>query len=166
MFNTTNKAWTEVSRMNEAIHNASCVVFEGRIVFSGGYNINNGEINTVEAYDHIDDSWTNMPNMIAERCWHKSVAIKNKLFIVGNLSSHTFEVFDSFSKKFASLQHPSINSRIYKIADVTSIGNKVVIFNKGDGPVFLYDVENDAWSEKSCEATKHVEFFSCASIPQ
>ena len=43
--------------------NASCAVFEGRIVVTGGYNDNEGLLNTVEAYDHIDYSWKNMPNM-------------------------------------------------------------------------------------------------------
>ena len=107
----------------------------------------------------------NMPNMIKERSHHKSVAIKNKLFVVGGLSTQTIEVFDSSSKKFALLQHPSINLRSHYILDVTSIGNKIVLFSNKDGSVFLYDVENDVWSEKSCEATKHIKYFSCARLP-
>ena len=48
---------------NVARENSSCAVFEGRIVVSGWYNNNEGLLNTVEAYDHIDDSWKYMPNM-------------------------------------------------------------------------------------------------------
>ena len=162
---TTNKMWREIARMNESRYNASCVVFEGKIVVTGGRNDNYIDLNTVEAYDHINDSWTKMPNMIEEKYCHKSVAIKNKLFIVSYLFTHTFEVFDSFSKKFALLQHPSISSRLYYIADVISIGNKIVIFSNRYGSVFLFDVEIDVWSEKSCDATKHIEYYSCASIP-
>ena len=88
------------------------------------------------------------------------------MFVVDNLFNLTIEVFDLSSKKFALLQHPSISSILYYIADVTSIGNKVVMFADRNGSVFHYDVENDAWSENSCEATKHIEYFSCASIPQ
>ena len=107
-----------------------------------------------------------MPNMIHRRIFHKSVAIKNKLFVVGGYISDNIEVFDSSSKKFTLLQHPSLNLESYCIADVTSVGNKVVMFSNDNGSVFIYDVENDAWSEKSCEATKHTSQFSCASIPQ
>ena len=165
-FSTTNKTWTQIARMDEARRYASCVVFEGRIVVSGGYNDNDGYLNTVEAYDHIEDSWANMPNMIERRRFHKSVAIKNKLFIVGGLFSKAIEVFDLYSKKFALLQHPSINMRLELVADVSSIGNKVVIFSDREGSVFYHDVENDVWSEKSCEATKNTQHFSCASLPQ
>ena len=149
-----------------ARRHASCAVFEGRIVVSGGYNYIDGNLNTVEAYDHIDDSWTKMPNMIERRSSHKSVAIKTRLFVVGSFISNTIEVFDSSSKKFALLQHPYTNFKAYYIADVISIGNKIVLFSKKEGLVFLYDVENNAWSEKSCEATKYIEYFSCASLPQ
>ena len=165
-FSTISKKWNEISEMKEERRYASCVVFEGRIVVSGGHNNNDWNLNTVEAYDHIDNLWTYMPNMIKRRSYHKSVAIKNKLFIVDSLFNKTIEVFDSSSEKFALLQHPSFNLRLQSIADVTSIGNKVVIFSNGEGSVFVYDVENEVWSEKSCEATKHVEYLSCASIPQ
>ena len=107
-----------------------------------------------------------MPNMIETRYSHKSVAIKNKLFIISGYNSHTIEVFDSSSKNFTLLQLPSTNLDSYYIADVTSIGNKVVLFSNYNGSVFFYDVENDAWSEKSCEATKGIEYFSFTSLPQ
>ena len=170
MFNTINKTWKKFARMNEFRDNASCVVFEGRIVVSGGFNNIDGRLktvlNTVEAYDHVDDSLTNMPNMIERRSSHKSVAIKNKLFIISGYNSHTLEVFDSSSKNFTLMQLPSTNLDSYYIADVTLIGNKVVLFSNLNRSVFLYDVANDAWSEKSCKATKHIQYFSCASLPQ
>ena len=62
-FNTKNKTWRKTASTNVARENSSCAVFEGRIVVSGGYNNNKGLLNTVEAYDHIDDSWKYMPNM-------------------------------------------------------------------------------------------------------
>ena len=69
--------------MNVSISYTSCAVFEGRIVVSGGYN--NGFLSTVEAYDHIAEKWTNMLNIVEETYHHKSVAFKNKLFIVGEI---------------------------------------------------------------------------------
>ena len=151
--------------MKVARQNASCSVFEGRIVVTGGYNNNYGLFNTVEAYDHIDDSWTKMPNMNIRRHSHKSVAIRNRLFIIGDCFNQAIEVFDSCSNKFALLQHPPINMRNFYTAALTSIGNKVVVFSNRDGSVLFYDVEKDVWSKKSCVASKHIEYFFCATVP-
>ena len=79
--NTKSLKWKEVSRMNTARDLSACSVFEGRIIISGGrfHDI----LNTVEAYDHVGNSWENIVNMVIERCGHKSVAVKNKLFAIG-----------------------------------------------------------------------------------
>ena len=71
--------------------------FKKKIEVSG--RLNNTTIltlNTVEAYDHVANKMTYMPNMIEKKFCHKSVAIKNKLFIVD----------DSVSNKFVLLKLP------------------------------------------------------------
>ena len=164
-FSTTYRKWNKIAEMKIARSDASCVVFEGRIVVSGGHNNNFVRLNTVEAYDHIDNSWTNMPNMIKRRCSHKTVAIKNKLFIVGGLVSFNFEVFDSCSNKFVLLKYES-TSLLYAFASyITTLGKKVIIFNNKNGSITIYDVENNELVEKICEATQHIKHFSCAKIP-
>ena len=90
--------------MHQARKFASCTVFEGRVFVSGGFN--NIQLNNVEAYDHIDDSWSNMPNMIERRHHHRSVAIKNKLFIIGGHKVSSVEVFHSVCNKFVLLKFP------------------------------------------------------------
>lgn len=82
-FNTKNKSWRKTASIKVAREDASCTVFEGRIVVSGGYTNNNVHLKTVEAYNHTDDSWTNMPSMIEVKILPKSIAIKNKLFVFG-----------------------------------------------------------------------------------
>ena len=64
MLNTRKNIWKEVSKMSSARGVASSVVFEGRVVVTGGWNNLAEETNLVEAYDHINDSWTSMPSMI------------------------------------------------------------------------------------------------------
>ena len=167
VFDTTNITWKEISRINEARFDASCVVFEGRIVVSGGLNNNDEILNTVEAYDHVDNSWTNMPNMIEERYCHKSVAIKNKLFIVGGVFvNRSIEVFDSHCNKFVLIKQPTngLSEYISNISDALSIGNKIVIFSNEEGCVLIYDVDKNKWSRKSCEATKNILHFSCYKL--
>ena len=80
-FKTIDKSWKTISKMNQLRSDASCVVFEGRIVVSGGWS--NVNFNTVEAYDPLADTWSPMPSMIERRYRHTSTAMRNKLFIVG-----------------------------------------------------------------------------------
>ena len=165
VFNTINKTWKEIAFINVARQYASCVVFEGRIVVSGGHNAIDGTLNTVESYDHIDNSWKHMPKMVEERYCHKSVAIKNKLFMIGGLLNTSVEVFDSCSNKFVLLKYNSANLRPKNVSDITTLGNRILIFNNNNGSVLIYDVEDNEWEEKSCEATQDIKYFSCAKVP-
>ena len=164
VFDTKNQTWNKVARMKQRRSNASCAVFEGRIVVTGGSNRDNGVLNTVEAYDHIDDSWSKMPNMVESSQDHKSVAIKNKLYVVTGFGDTDSEVFDSNSNTFVLLKR-SRNFLKYKISGVTTIGNMLALFIGVDGAVIVYDVENDVLSEKHCEATERLYWFSCAKLP-
>ena len=164
MFNAADCSWKEVAKMNISRSNASCTVFEGKIVVSGGYN--NGLLNTVEAYDHIANEWTNMLNMVEERCDHKSVAVKNKLFIVGG-NTTTCEVYDSGCGKFSSLKllKETIYGFLRSPSEVLSIENKLLIFKRYEKNVLIYDIEKDDWSEKPCSLIQNRDD-SCVKVPQ
>ena len=57
--------------------------FKEKIVVTGGFNNTTLlTLNTVEAFDHVANKLTYIPNLIEEKFCHKSVAIKNNLFIV------------------------------------------------------------------------------------
>ena len=165
-FCTINKKWKQIAKINVTRQLASCAVFEGRIVVSGG--ISDGNMKTVEAYDHVDDSWKYMPSMIERRDFHKSVAIKNKLFLVGGSTFDScIEVFDSLCNRFVLIENPKgLNKYIADISDVVSVGNKIFIFSNKEGCVLIYDVQVNKWSRKSCEATKTIEQFLCSALPK
>ena len=167
-FSTTNKKWREIAEMKVAKRFVSCVVFEGRIVVSGGLNDNNGTLNTVEAYDHIDNSWTNMPSMIKRRSSHNSVAIKNKLFLVGGFLSSSIEVFDSHCNKFALFKNvpEGFSTYLSYISNVASVGNKVVFFSIIKKCILFYDIENNEWSEIHCKAISNINYFSLSKVPK
>ena len=106
--------------------------------------------------------------MVKRRYCHKSVAIKNKLFLVGGgaIFDRDVEVFDSHCNKFVSIkEHPKWLDES-NISDVLSIGNKIVIFSNEEGCVLIYDVDKNKWSRKSCEATKNIVHFSCSKLPK
>ena len=145
--------------MNTARRFSACSVFEGKIVVSGGNFY--GRINTVEAYDHVADMWTKMPNLKKRRCNHKSVAVKNKLFVIGGTFRNSCEVFDSTTKKFTLLRQPKF-APYYNLNDYTEvliIGSKIFLY-QNNSKVITYDFENKEWSEKICEATKNIRSFS------
>ena len=172
-FNTKDRTWKEVASMIETRWVASCAVFGGRIVVSGGNTqVGNLGSNTVEAYDHIADKWSYMPNMIERRSCHKSVAIKNKLFVVGGRDTKTCEVYDSICNKFVFLKSPqeTLREKLIRPAEVISIGNKLVVFcdqlGKCSRYILFYDVDSDEWSEESWNAEKSLSKFSCVKVPQ
>ena len=165
-FDTKRKLWKEINRMNEARAEAACAVFEGKVVVSGGYN-NDGSLNTVEAYDHVGDAWSYLPNMINARFRHKSVSIKNKLFIIGG-SSTTCEMFDSRCNKFVLLKPLPVSyiNSLDRVNEVITIGSKLVVFGNECERVIYYDAENDAWSEETCGITNNLGSYSCTKVPQ
>ena len=134
-----------------------------------GGKTNNGETNIVEAYDEIEDSWTNMPKMIKTRIYHKSVAIKNKLFLIGGFLSSNIEVFDSHCNKFALFKHvpEGFSTYLSYISNVASVGNKIVFFfSIIKLCILFYDIENTEWSEIHCEALSNIDYFSLSKVPK
>ena len=164
-FNVNDKSWKEVADMQGGRKDAACAVFEGKVSVSGG--INNGRIlNTVEVYDHVDDSWSYLPNMNVPKVSHKSVAVSNKLFVVGVYVTNC-EVYDSTCKKFVFLKQPQtslMDYLNYPPTYLTSIGSKlIVITNESD--ILLYDMVENEWSKKHCKAIKGIVRNACAKLP-
>ena len=166
-FNTYDCKWKKVASMREVREFAGCAVFEGRVVVSGGRNGRN-VLNTVEAYDHVADLWSKLPNMLQERYCHKSVSVNNKMFVVEGCTANC-EVYDSFSNKFVSLKSapqstlPQV-SCLY--SQVVPIGSQILIFRSREKVVLIYDVDNDTWSEKSFQIMEHFTGLSIAKVPQ
>ena len=159
--------WKKISEMSQPRNCSACSVFEGRIFVSGGYF--DGSLNIVEAYDHVGNTWENMPNMIENRFGHKSVAVKNKLFIVGGINTVSFEVYDSNTENFSLLKEPQLGIRkvLYEPMEALTIGRKIFVFKvfMYKTSVLIYDLDKNEWSEKKCKAKKNAENFSFAKLP-
>ena len=57
--NTAGENLREVARMYQL--KSACAFFQGRVYVSGGKNNQARALNTVEAYDHVTDTWSHMP---------------------------------------------------------------------------------------------------------
>ena len=164
--------WSEVARMNEARTACSCAIYEGRVVVSGGWNYQNTNgLKTVEAYDHVSDTWSSMPNMTEGRYYHSIVAMKNKLFVLGGCranESESCEVFDSESKKFVFLKQKltSMVTKPHTVNNTFFIGSKIITLCENSNKICCYDVEKDEWSEETFNITKNLYDFSSTIIPK
>ena len=99
-------------------------------------------------------------NRINERARHESVAVKNKLFVIGGLYTNNSEVFDSTIKNFTLLKQPT-GFNLCVPHEVITIGSKIYVF-KDIGEVIIYEFENNEWSLKKCQATRgKALFFLC-----
>ena len=165
-FNIKTGKWTEIARLEEARSNASCAVFEGRVVVSGGFN-DGRDLSSVEAYDHVADLWSCFPGMVERRSWHGSIARKNKLFVVGALFKMTYEVFDSTCGKFVLLTPPTelLRKRLSNPTGVFTVGCKLVVIYSLYSVAFTYNIDEGGWRKELCEYKEGLIDFKCAKVP-
>ena len=164
VYDTISKKWIEVAKMNDNRLHAASTVFEGRVVFSGGYN-DDGDLRTVEAYDHVADKWSYMPSMIHESYHHHMLAISNKLFALGcGEFSDICEVYDSICKKIVVIKsHPTFFDGYRD--QVISIGRNILVFKSLSKKVAKYDHDKNEWSDESFDLTEDIIHFNCFKIP-
>ena len=100
--------------------------------------------------------------MIEERFNHAAVSMGNKIFAIGGLNNSSCEVFDSFSRKFTSVNATLMKtfkpSRSYAVC----VGNKIIVFSKvwclSETRIFVYDVVNGSLSEKTNNIVNNLAF--------
>ena len=168
-FNTKCRTWRQCAVLNGDRCQASSVVFEGKIVVSGGFSWNAGSLNSVEVYDHMAGSWSYMPNMIERRYEHISVAVKNKLFILGGaeIFCEIFcEMFDTRCNKFIKVKPPpnSLTFDILRPESVISIGSKLAVFGNQTYTILFFDVEKEEWCEEPFEVTRKLMGYRCTKV--
>ena len=165
-FSTKSLTWHGIAGMSAGRFVADCTVFQGRIVVTGGFggeNFNRREgLNSVEAYDHVADSWTRMPDMVVGRFEHKSVAIKNKLYVFGGVGQY-WEVYDSTCNRFETVVGATYC--IEKPSAVLSVGTKITVFNHVEHEVYYYDVTNGEWTSEYCEVLGDYQHYGAVKLP-
>ena len=152
---------------------AACAVFQGNIVVSGGLvpgiepifgDPCNLETSTVEVFK--DGKWSGMPSTVYRVSGHSLVAVKNKLFVIGD----SFEVFDDICRKFVVMKKvPSSLKFLFEqknFVGAVSLANKIFVFRKNKTEVFVYDVIKEEWTTEICEAAKSIKFGCCVKLPQ
>ena len=144
-YNSKTKTWLKMASLKVGRNCASCSVFEGKIVVSGGYNT--GNLKSVEAYCCHENKWTCLPYMINKRACHGQVSMGNKLFVIGGYYKFTCEVFDIISRRFTCINKIVKPEECDCAMSAICIGYKIVTlprFPRRDyskiKKVFIYDV--------------------------
>ena len=101
------------------------------------------------------------------RCHHKSVVVKNKLFVIAG-GTDISEVYESTSKKFTVLK-PSFD--LYDIREkhpfaAFNIANKLYVYFNGSFNVFCFDTIKGKWCEIPSKQTEHLSYFSAIKVPR
>ena len=162
-YDINNNTRNKIADLNAARYYAACTVFEGKVVVTGGiYNC--FRLKSVEAFDHHENKWTFLPDMIEERCNHAAVSMGNKMFVIGESSYNDCEVIDSISRKFTAINSiinfASFESHQFK---AFNIGNYIVVIQHSltktsltKTIVYLYKVDKEKWINVECDFTKNV----------
>ena len=180
--NLKDFSWQEKSRMREARESPSSCVFEGRIIVTGGLqnneygnfvnyydNILEGlvAIKTCECFDPVSNVWVGFPSMNFSRCYHQSVVIKNKFYVIGG-GTEVSEVYDSTCKKFTALKKPVRRYHekfLIRPFAAFSIGSEIYIIHKRSTKVLIFNYETNKWYEKPCQALKGISRFASVKVP-
>ena len=158
-FDAKSNGW-EAGDMGEEIVSAACAVFQGRVVVSGGFDLDSYPASRhVEACDHFSRSWAPMPDMVEARRDHAMVAAGNKLFVVGGMR-RSCEVFDG-GRFVAIKERPGAINKTLVAAFAFGSSTVVAVVT---GAVLWYDVTKDEWCEEECEAGRNI--FACAFSPK
>ena len=166
--------WNYIASMNESRDNASCTVFNGKLVVTGGYDSRafNSFLKSVEAFCFHENKWTQLPDMLQRKSGHSTVSLGNKMFLIARYFSDSCEVYDSLTSKFTLLKRPYekyINC--YALNTTTIIvGYKIHVFmvkkvvKKYMVSTFCYDVIEKSWAFVDICDTECFEYFSCAKM--
>ena len=160
--------WSLMGQTNRCRRSASCAVFEGKVVVSGGIEDNDHDfcqsMKSVEAYDYHENKWTYLPDMIKDRCNHATVCVENRMFMIGGWSTGSCEVFDSVSRKFAAVQKIPKNIGSTDFTKKTiCVGNKILVFHGAcfESILFAYDIETGEWEYQRIDLLSH----ACVKVP-
>ena len=150
---------TILKEMETARSYHSCVVFAGKIVVTGGLGwFETG--GSVEAYDYFENKWSYMPDLIEGRESHGSLAMGDKLYVIGGAYAQSCEVFNYISNKF-TLFKPMLGEyndlNVYKYS-FFRIKDKIIVKydteDKEEDNVYIYDTKEDRWSSTSVDYFK------------
>ena len=127
-YEPTKGKWTKMADMRSKRYCAACTTFEGKIVVAGGC-VNYVSLKTVESYDHHENKWSSLSDMVVSKSKHSLLSMGNKMFVISIKYYNCCEVYDSISRKFSLLNlFIPRNGYNYDGYKALNFGKKMFIF--------------------------------------
>jgi N-acetylneuraminic acid mutarotase len=154
VYDPLSDSWELKSNLPVPIGSSSVCRLDGKLYVTGG-STNEGVLKTLYSYDPATDQWTELAEMIDERMVHISVAIDNKIYVIGGLKSfgpaiNSCEVYDPAEDQWSSIAPLprniataggcAVDGEIY-IFGGTSVANETRLRT-----VYRYNPGEDSWS--------------------
>ena len=166
-YDPSHGSFSFIAQMNTCRRSAAWTVFEGKLVVCGGIDDRNFKVlKSVEAYDHHENKWNYLPEMLYARYDHELVSMGNKMFVVGGVTD--CEVFDSFSTKFTLIKKiPSDGYIFYNNYIVANVRNKFTVYSTciGDYLIYSYDIVTEEWHKENKKLDEVNYVVNCIRIP-
>ncbi|NBI31260.1 kelch repeat-containing protein, partial [Chengkuizengella marina] len=115
VYDPLTNTWIELSNMNQSRSNFISEVVDGKIYVMGGLisdDLRNFNIktNSVEVYDPLSNSWTQLSNMKDERTGSKTEVIDGKIYVLGGDSDgNSAEVYDPLTNIWSEMSNMNLN---------------------------------------------------------
>ncbi|XP_078490797.1 kelch-like protein 12 [Ciona intestinalis] len=164
--NQVNVGWNEVASMKEQRWRAASAVLNDQMCVAGGSG-GLRALSSVELYNPVVNTWTNIARMKTERCQHALVSYNGRLYTFGGSDTHfglnplnSMESFDPREGKWKSLK--PMNERRRGLCGV--VYNDEIYAIGGDElkSVERYNIRTNTWTNVS--SLNHVRNGSCACV--
>ena len=171
-YDIKSNKWTYIDSMIESSYHASCAIFNGKIVVTGGCLDEKAfalKSNSSESYCFHENKWTYFRDTLVKRSGHATLTISNKLFVIGGHYKNDCEVFESITNKFVFIE----NLPKFRRFDAVSFADKIFVFRKVYGNcekedrsekmTFCYNEKQNVWIQENILQLKY-KVNSCAKI--
>ena len=154
VYDPMTDGWKQVSSMPTKRCAHGCVALDGKIYAIGGFNGDDGTLNSADVYDPQSDSWQPLAEMASARQEFAAATAGGKIYVIGGENDDSVpiaavEAFDPLLSPWAEVASMSVARRLHAVAVVD--GKIYVIGGCGfDGlldSVEMYDPQADNWQQ-------------------
>ncbi|XP_077296166.1 kelch-like protein 1 [Arctopsyche grandis] len=154
-FDLITKEKTELQAMQQERKFFAVTVIDDQVFVMGGRNNKNELINSVERYDIVTNTWTNVDHMLTTRNGHEIAVVGKKIYAIEGWSSdglNTMEMYDTQQDKWTAA--PPMKEKRNSFAAVT-MGNHIYAIGGQDGSSILksverFDIKSQTWTSVAC----------------
>jgi N-acetylneuraminic acid mutarotase len=136
--------WQEIAPMSVGRSEMRAVVIDGKFYVAGGFNTSGAQLNSLEAYDPGNNTWTSLANMPIGMDHHMMAAHGGKLYVLKYASIH---IYDPVANAWTSRTDNSGMSR----SDGTAVtfGDHIYVIGGGPLSVQRYNPATDQWETRA-----------------